>query len=49
MASLDGRRSIRGEDEGPLEEAEGIGKRLAGRLLEEGGEAILEEIRGKVG
>ncbi len=49
VASLDGRRSVRGEDGGPPEEAETIGARLAGKLLAEGGEAILEEIRGRVG
>ncbi len=44
ISDLKGERFIEGYEEGRLEEAQEIGKRLAKRLLERGGEAILKEI-----
>jgi len=37
---------LEGYEEGSLQEAEEVGKRLAQRLLREGGEEILKEIYG---
>jgi hydroxymethylbilane synthase len=44
VASPDGRRIIRGELEGPIDEAEKTGAALAETLLAQGGQAILEEL-----
>ncbi len=45
IASLDGRRTVRSSVEGSPQQAEQLGRSLAERLLAEGGEAILDEIR----
>ena len=45
IADLDGKRLYRSKWSGPPQEAESIGERLAERLLEEGGRAVLDEIR----
>jgi len=45
IADLDGKRLYRSKWSGRPQEAESIGVRLAERLLEEGGQAILDEIR----
>ena len=45
IAALDGKRLIKGVESGKPEDFEGIGSRLARRLLAAGGEEILEEIR----
>lgn len=44
ISDLKGERFIEGYEEGRLEEAQEIGKRLAKRLLESGGEEILRDI-----
>ena len=44
ISDLEGRRFLEGVEEGDLHQAEQIGKKLARRLLEEGGKAILEEV-----
>jgi len=44
ISDLEGRKFLEGVEEGDLHQAEQIGKKLARRLLEEGGKAILEEI-----
>jgi hydroxymethylbilane synthase len=44
VVSLDGQRAVREEETGPVDAAEGIGKTLAERLLEQGADKILEEI-----
>jgi hydroxymethylbilane synthase len=46
ISDLEGERFLEGYEEGGLQEAEEVGKRLAQRLLREGGEEILEEIYG---
>jgi len=46
ISDLEGERFLEGYEEGGLREAEGVGKRLAQRLLREGGEEILKEIYG---
>ena len=43
VASPDGSRVIRGEATGPEIDADGIGRRLAGDLLERGAREILAE------
>ena len=45
LGSLDGRKFIRDEIEGPVEEAGELGVRLAVRMYEAGGREILEEVR----
>lgn len=45
VGSLDGRRVVRGSIEGGIAQAEEIGRILAGRLLAEGADVILREIR----
>lgn len=45
ICSLDGTRTVKGNIDGPAEEAERIGQELGGRLLADGGEEILSEIR----
>lgn len=45
VSSTDGSRQARAEAQGPPAEAEAIGVRLARRLLDAGGRAILQEIR----
>lgn len=45
IASLDGKRLIKGREEGKIDKAEEVGERLAERLLSEGGREILAEIR----
>jgi len=46
ISDLEGKRFLEGYEEGGLQEAEEVGKRLAQRLLREGGEEILKEIYG---
>jgi hydroxymethylbilane synthase len=46
ISDLEGERFLEGCEEGGLQEAEEVGKRLAQRLLREGGEEILKEIYG---
>jgi hydroxymethylbilane synthase len=46
ISDLEGERFLDGYEEGSLQEAEEVGKRLAQRLLREGGEEILKEIYG---
>lgn len=46
ISDLSGEKFIEGYEEGKVEEAQEIGKRLADRLLEEGGKEILESIYG---
>ncbi len=45
IGSLDGTRMVRGRIEGRPESAEAVGIELAERLLSEGGDSILDEIR----
>jgi hydroxymethylbilane synthase len=47
VASLDGRRIVRGERRGPAEDARRMGEALAEELLSRGGDAILRECEGK--
>lgn len=49
VASLDGRKMIRDEVAGPLEQAEGLGVELAEKLLSQGADAILTEVRSLAG
>ncbi|MEJ7620365.1 MAG: hydroxymethylbilane synthase [Aquificaceae bacterium] len=44
ISDLEGRKFLEGIEEGDLHQAEQVGKKLAKRLLEEGGKEILEEI-----
>jgi hydroxymethylbilane synthase len=46
ISDLEGEKFLEGYEEGGLQEAEEVGKRLAQRLLREGGEEILKEIYG---
>jgi hydroxymethylbilane synthase len=46
ISDLEGERFLEDYEEGSLQEAEEVGKRLAQRLLSEGGEEILKEIYG---
>jgi hydroxymethylbilane synthase len=46
ISDLEGERFLEGYEEDGLQEAEEVGKRLAQRLLREGGEEILKEIYG---
>jgi hydroxymethylbilane synthase len=46
VASLDGRRLVREELNGPLAEAASLGTTLAERILARGGGAILQEVYG---
>jgi hydroxymethylbilane synthase len=46
ISDLEGKRFLEGYEEGSLQEAEEVGKKLAQRLLREGGEEILKEIYG---
>jgi hydroxymethylbilane synthase len=46
ISDLEGERFLEGYEEGSLQEAEEVGKRLAQKLLREGGEEILREIYG---
>jgi len=46
ISDLEGERFLEGYEKGGLQEAEEVGKRLAQRLLREGGEEILKEIYG---
>ena len=45
VGSLDGKTIIRDEISGPVAQSEQLGQQLAQRLSEQGGQAILEEIR----
>jgi hydroxymethylbilane synthase len=45
IASLEGKRLLRGRMEGDVEKAESVGKRLARTLLKAGGDEILKEVR----
>lgn len=47
VASVDGRRMIRHQIQGPVTEAQRLGTQLAERLLAEGGDTILKEIYGQ--
>ncbi|MEW6020478.1 MAG: hydroxymethylbilane synthase, partial [Pseudomonadota bacterium] len=49
LGSLDGGRHIRDEIEGPAGDAAELGERLANRMYEAGGEAILAEVRSEAG
>lgn len=49
VASLDGRKMVRDEVAGPLEQAEGLGVELAEKLLSQGADAILAEVRSLAG
>ncbi|HNV86120.1 MAG TPA: hydroxymethylbilane synthase [Candidatus Omnitrophota bacterium] len=49
LYSPDGLKRIEGEIEGEKDEAERLGKKLAERLIQNGGQAILREIRGRNG
>ncbi len=44
ISDLEGKRFLEGVEEGDLHQVEQVGKKLARRLLEEGGKAILEEV-----
>jgi hydroxymethylbilane synthase len=44
IAAVDGKRSVRGEISGPVEQCEQLGSVLADRLLAQGGREILEEV-----
>jgi hydroxymethylbilane synthase len=46
VVSLDGRHAVRGRDRAPRGQAAALGLRLARRLIAEGAEAILEDVRG---
>jgi len=46
ISDLEGERFLEGYEEGSLQETEEVGKRLAQRLLREGGEEILKEVYG---
>jgi len=45
VVSLDGHRAVRARDRGPATQAAALGARLAERLVAEGADAILEEVR----
>lgn len=45
IAMPDGSKELRGEEKGPIEEAEQIGRKLARQLMKEGGDVILEHVR----
>jgi hydroxymethylbilane synthase len=45
VVSLDGHRAVRSRDRAPLAEAAALGARLARRLVAEGADAILEDVR----
>ena len=47
VASIDGRQIIRDEIRGLVDQAESLGVALAERLLDAGGDKILEEIYGR--
>ncbi len=47
VSSVDGRRLIRGSVQGPMEEVENLGIKLAERLISHGAESILKEIYSK--
>ncbi|MGB4892972.1 MAG: hydroxymethylbilane synthase [Nitrospira sp.] len=47
VASVDGRRVIRHQIQGPASEAQALGTNLAERLLADGGDVILKEIYGQ--
>ena len=47
VASVDGRRVIRHQIQGPASEAQTLGTKLAERLLADGGDVILKEIYGQ--
>ncbi len=47
VASVDGKRVIRDQVTGPAKEASQLGEKLAGRLLQAGGDKILNEIYGR--
>lgn len=47
VASVDGRRVIRHQIQGPASEAQALGTKLAERLLADGGDVILKEIYGR--
>ncbi|WP_288269466.1 hydroxymethylbilane synthase [uncultured Dialister sp.] len=45
IASPDGKKLYRGSTEGPISRAEDLGSAMAGRLLDEGGRAVLEKLQ----
>ncbi len=45
IAAVDGKQQVRGQEQGPVDEAEALGTALAERLHREGGEQILHAIR----
>ena len=45
LGAIDGQHVVRRRGEAPASEAEHLGAALAERILEEGGKAILEEVR----
>jgi hydroxymethylbilane synthase len=47
VASVDGRRVIRHQIQGPASDAHALGTKLAERLLADGGDVILKEIYGQ--
>jgi len=47
VGSLDGRTSVRDEDSGPANDPEALGWQLAARLLGDGADRILAEVRGE--
>ncbi len=49
IASLDGSRAVEGAQSGPVQQSESIGRVLADKLLAEGGDSILDEIRAAMG
>jgi len=48
LSSVEGRTWLQERDEGPVDEAAGVGRRLADRLLEAGGRAILDGVRDRI-
>jgi hydroxymethylbilane synthase len=45
IASLDGSRAVEGAQSGPVQQSQSTGRELADKLLAEGGDSILDEIR----
>lgn len=46
LASFDGRKEIRSEVRGEIDRGEELARQLAGRILDQGGRAMIDEIRG---
>ena len=47
VAEVDGKRLIRRSGQGKVEDAEGIGRRVARNILDNGGKAILDQVYGR--